>query len=56
MPHVEFTLLLAFLLSLALAFAENRPVRESLYRAAYLFISVMTVAVAGSWAMRLIHG
>ena len=56
MPHVDFTLLLALLISVALAFAENRPARESLYRAAYLFVSTAVVAVAASWAMRLIHG
>ncbi len=56
MSHFTFTVLSAALLSAGTAFSENRPSRESLYRAIYLLLCFMAVLVAGSWVMRAIHG
>ena len=56
MAHFTFALLAAAVLSAGMAFSENRPSRESLYRAIYLLLCSMAILVAGSWAMRAIHG
>lgn len=56
MPHLEFTLLLAVLLSTALALPGKRPLPERLYAAAYTFFCCALATLAGSWGMCLIHG
>jgi hypothetical protein len=56
MPHLAYTLLLAALISTAMAASENRPAQERRYRAAYLFVYSVGLVVAGSWAMLAIHG
>jgi hypothetical protein len=56
MPHLEFTLLMAVLLSAAMALLGNRTLRERLYVATYLFLCCALATVAGSWGMYLIHG
>ena len=56
MPHLEFTLLVAVLLSVALALLGNRSLRERLYAAIYIFLCCVAATVAGSWGMYLIHG
>ena len=56
MAHFTLTLLLALLLSVAMAFLGNRPVRERLYAATYLFLCCAVTTLAGSWMMYLIHG
>jgi hypothetical protein len=55
-PHLTFTLLLAVLLSAAMALLGNRPLRERLYVATYLFLYCAAATLAGSWVMYLIHG
>ena len=47
MPHLEFTLLLAVLLSVAMALLGNRTLRERLYVATYLFLCCALAVVAG---------
>ena len=54
--HPIFTLLLAVLLSLALAMVDRREPRERLYIATRMFLCCILSALAGGWAMRLIHG
>ncbi len=56
MSHLEFTLLVAVLLSAALALIGNRSPRERLHAATYFFLCCVAATVAGSWCMRLIHG
>ena len=56
MPHLEFTLLMAVLLSVVLALLGNRSLRERLYVATYIFLCCALATVAGSWGMYLIHG
>jgi hypothetical protein len=56
MPHFFFTLLMAALVSLALAFSENGAQRKSVYRAVYLFVACIVLTVVASWTMFLIHG
>jgi hypothetical protein len=56
MPHLEFTLLMAVLLSVAMSLLGNRTLRERLYVATYLFLCCALATVAGSWGMYLIHG
>ncbi len=56
MPHPAFTLLVAVLLSVALALLGDRPLGERLYAATYLFFCCAVTALAGSWIMYLIHG
>jgi hypothetical protein len=56
MAHLLFTLLLAVLLSVAMAFLGNRPLRERLHAATYLFLCCAVTTLAGSWVMYLIHG
>jgi hypothetical protein len=56
MPHLAFTLLLAVLLSVALALLGRRSLVERLYLAAYSFLCCVVTVVAGSWIMYLIHG
>jgi hypothetical protein len=56
MPHIVFTLLVAVLLSAALALIGNRPLAERISAATYLFLCCVFSTVAGSWLMHLIHG
>jgi len=56
MPHPIFTLLTAFLLSVAMAAVENREPRERLYVAVRVFACSVMSLVGGGWIMRLIHG
>lgn len=56
MPHLPFTLLLAVLISAATAWLGNRPARQRLYHATYVFLSCMIAVLAGSWIMYWIHG
>jgi hypothetical protein len=56
MPHLSFTLLMAVLLSSAIALTGSRPARERVFAAAYLFGCCALSTVAGSWIMYLIHG
>ena len=56
MPHLEFTLLVALMLSVVMALLGKRSLRERLYAAIYLFLCFAAATVAGSWGMYLIHG
>lgn len=56
MPHLAFTLLLAILLSVALALLGRRSLAERLCLATYSFLCCIGTVVAGSWVMYLIHG
>ena len=56
MPHLEYSLLLAVLLSGALALLGRRSVRERLCVAGYTFLCCTLALVAGSWGMYWIHG
>ena len=56
MPHLEFTLLLAVLLSVGMAALGKRSARERLYAAIYVFLCCVAATVAGSWGMYLVHG
>ena len=56
MPHLPFTLLMAVLLSSAMALIGSRSLRERLYVATYLLLCCAVTTVAGSWVMYLIHG
>ena len=56
MPHPTFTLLVAVLLSAAMALLGNRSLRERLCVAAYVFLCCAVATVVGSWGMYLIHG
>jgi hypothetical protein len=56
MPHLEFTLLAALLLSVVMALLGNRSLRERVYVATYIFLCCVAATVAGSWGMYLIHG
>ena len=55
MPHLPFTLLLAALMAVAIAFSEQRPAGRP-WRALYLFLYSMLIVIAASWTMRWIHG
>jgi hypothetical protein len=56
MPHLMFSLLVAVLLSLAMALIGNRSLRERLYVATYLLLCFAVTTLVGGWAMYLIHG
>jgi hypothetical protein len=56
MPHPEYTLLLAVLLSVGMALLGDRSRRERCYVATYIFLCCVGATVAGSWGMYLIHG
>ena len=56
MPHLTYTLLVAVLLSAAMALPGSRPLRERLYAAAYLLLCCAVTTLVGSWVMYLIHG
>jgi len=56
MPHLPFTLLLALLISGATACLGNRPTRQRIHHASYVFLSCTIAVLAGSWIMYWIHG
>jgi hypothetical protein len=56
MSHLLFSLLMAVLISFALAAAGKRNLRERIYHAAWLLLSFIGATVAGGWAMYFIHG
>lgn len=56
MPHLEFALLLATLLSVALALLGERTPKERVCVATYIFLCCAAATVAGSWSMYWIHG
>jgi len=56
MAHFIYMLFTAGLVATAMAFSENRPIREQFYRAVYLFLCCIVVVIAGSWIMHAIHG
>jgi len=56
MPHLEYSMLLAVMLSCALALLGRRSRRERLCVAGYTFLCCSLATVAGSWGMYLIHG
>jgi hypothetical protein len=56
MPHLAFTVLVAVLLSTALALLEDRSRRERVDVAIYLLLCCAVTTLAGTWVMRLIHG
>jgi hypothetical protein len=55
-PHLEYTLLLAGLLSVSMALLGQRSPRERRYVAVRVFLCCAAATVAGSWGMYLIHG
>ena len=56
MPHPQFTMMTAVMLSAALALIGKRPLGERLAAATYLLLCCGVSAVAGSWLMHWIHG
>jgi hypothetical protein len=56
MAHFEYSLMLAALLSGALALLGRRSLLERLCVAGYTFLCCAFATVAGSWGMFLIHG
>lgn len=56
MSHPMFTLLLAILISAALAMAGTRSHRERVYHAIRVLSAFIVTTVAASWAMHFIHG
>jgi hypothetical protein len=56
MPHLPFTLLVAVLLSLAMALMGRRSLQERMYAATYVLLSCAVTTLLGSWVMYLIHG
>ena len=56
MPHLTFTLLVAVVLSAALALLGNRSLLERLYATIYLLLCCAVTTLVGSWVMYLIHG
>jgi hypothetical protein len=56
MPHLAYSMMLAILLSCALALLGRRSLRERLCVAGYTFLCCAFATVAGSWCMFLIHG
>jgi hypothetical protein len=55
MPHFEFTLLLAVLLSAMVSLTGDRMRRERIGHASYVFLSAILTVIAGSWIMRFIE-
>ena len=56
MGHLEYSLMLAMMLSCALALLGRRSLRLRLCVAGYTFLCCLFATVAGSWGMYLIHG
>ena len=55
MPHLEFTLLMAVMLSAALALVGKRTRAERVYAGVYRLLCCCAAVAAGSWGMWLIH-
>jgi hypothetical protein len=55
-PHLIVVVVLALLLSGAIALLSKRHARGRMYHAGYLFVCCVASVVAGSWIMYLIHG
>lgn len=56
MPHPTFTLLVAVLVSSAMALIGSRSLRERVYAATYLLLCCGVTTLVGSWVMYVIHG
>lgn len=56
MSHLSYTLLMAVLISGAVALPGNRSARERVYVATYAFLACMVSTLAGGWFMYLVHG
>jgi len=56
MPHLIFIMVVAALLSSAMALIGNRSLRERLYVATYLLLCCAVTTLVGGWVMYLIHG
>jgi hypothetical protein len=56
MTHLMFSILVAVLLSCAMALIGNRSLRERIYIATYLLFCCAVSTLVGGWAMYLIHG
>ena len=56
MSHLAYSLLLALMLSGALAALGKRSRRERLCVASYTFLCCTFATLAGSWGMYWIHG
>jgi hypothetical protein len=56
MAHLTYKILVAALVSAAVALTGNREWRERLYAGTYLFCCCAAATLAGSWAMYWIHG
>ena len=54
-PHPLMVVLLALLVSGAVALLGKRHARGRMYHAGYLFVCCVASVVAGSWIMYLIH-
>ena len=54
--HPIFTLMVAILLSLALAMVDRRDSRQRVYVATRTFLCCVAAIFGGGWLMRLIHG
>ena len=56
MAHLPYTVLVAVLLSSAMALIGNRPWRERLDAAVYSLLCCAITTLVGSWVMYLVHG
>ena len=56
MSHLGYSVMVAGMLSSALALLGRRSFRERLCVAGYTFLCCALATVAGSWGMYLIHG
>ena len=56
MPHLMFSLLVAILVSSAMALIGNRSLCERLYAATYLLVCCALTTLVGGWVMYVIHG
>jgi hypothetical protein len=56
MSHLMFSLLVAVLVSSALALIGSRSLRERIYAATYLVLCCTVATLVGGWVMYLIHG
>ena len=54
--HFSYSMLLALLISCALALLGQRSLRERLCVAGYTLLCCVFAIVAGSWGMYFIHG